>query len=171
MILEPTASASSTESYARTFIRADLSSESDEQYGEASIRKIYGRWIATDVQARAVGRLIGGLYRDNPKMASFKLDAKDRAYWLGDVVRIEHFRDVDEYGDPQIQYWQIISAEETAPGEEVTYEAVNTVVTSTFSYIMATGSADYPTAIPDKNCYIGNASGLLSDGEPAGAIA
>ena len=90
---------------------------------------------------------------------------------LGDVVRIQHYKDVDAFGDPQIQYWQIISAEEVVAGEIVQYEARNTVISTQFSYIMATGSADYPTAVPARNCYIGNAAGLLSDGEPAGRIA
>ncbi len=37
---------------------------------------------------------------------------------------------------------------------------------------MASGAADYPgdDSAPFKNCYIGDSSGLLSDGQGAGKI-
>jgi hypothetical protein len=101
-----------------------------------------------------------------------KLDAKDRTYWVGDTLRISHFLDVDSFGVRQIRNWTIVSAEETVPGQIVDYVLEDTTLYGRIHYIMASGAADYPGAAsaPFKNCYIGDANGLLSDGTPCGRI-
>jgi len=57
-------------------------------------------------------------------------------------------------------------------GERVRYTVADTTLYGRIFYIMAADAADYPgyDAAPFKNCYIGNADGLLSDGEQSGRI-
>ena len=149
-----------------------MASESDEQYGEASIRKIYGRWISLDTLAQNTGSKIITRFVDIPAQCSFQLDAKDRTFWVGDTVEISHWKDVDQYGARRIRKWTIISAEEIQHGERVRYLAEDTTLYGKITYILAAGAADYPGAdVADFNAaYIGDADGLLSDGTSAARI-
>ncbi|MEO1108257.1 MAG: hypothetical protein AAFX90_10075 [Pseudomonadota bacterium] len=159
-------------SYKSQFVIANLESETDELYGEPSIRKIYGRWLPSDALAQNTASKIITRYVDVPAQIRFRLDAKDRNYWVGDTVEIEHFRDVDQYGEKRRRFWMITSAEEKRPGELIEYVAEDTTLYGRINYIMADSAPDYPGAAsaPFRNCYIGDASGLLSDGSPSGRI-
>lgn len=158
--------------YASVIIDANLESETDELYGEKSIRKIFGRWIPTGALAQTTASKIIRRYVDVPSEIKFRLDAKDRTYWVGDVVAISHYLDVDQYGERRIRYWTIVSAEEIVPGEVIEYVAEDTTLYGRIYFVMASGAADYPgyDVAPFKNCYIGDASGLLSDGQESGKI-
>lgn len=147
--------------YDNLFIAADLDSETDELYGEQSIRKIYGRWLNSDALAQATGNTILTRYVDIPSQCKFRLDAKDRQYWVGDSFYISHHLDVDQYGQRRLRQWTVISAEEVAPGETVEYVCEDTTLYSRIYFIQESGAADYsgdPTL-----AYIGGADGLLSD--------
>lgn len=158
--------------YKSQFVIADLESETDELYGEPSIRKLYGRWLPTDALAQTTASKIITRYVDVPSQIRFHLDAKDRDHWVGDTVEIEHFRDVDQYGARRKRYWMITSAEEKRPGELIEYVAEDTTLYGLINYIMPDSEPDYPGAAntPFRNCYIGDASGLLSDGSSCGRI-
>jgi len=158
--------------YAQAFILSDLVSESANLYGEPSIRKMFARWLPSAALANTTASKILLRYVDVPSTVNFALDAKDRATWVGDVVKISHHLDVDQYGNRRIRNWIIVSAEEVVPGEVVQYEAEDTTLYGTVNYVMATGAANYPgpTLKPFKNAYIGNSAGLLSDGTPCARI-
>lgn len=159
--------------YTTTFIIANLTSESDVQYGEKAVREIFARWLPTDGLAQNTASKIITRYVDVPSRVKFRLDAKDRdAYWVADTVRISHWSDVDQYGERNIRQWTITSAQEIRPGEVCEYIAEDTSLYGRIHYIMASGAADYPgyDSAPFKNCYIGDSDGLLSDGERAGVI-
>lgn len=159
-------------SYLSQFVIADLASESDQQYGEPSIRTIFGRWIPSDTLAQNTGSKIITRYVDIPSQCSFQLDAKDRSHWIGDTVKISHWKDVDQYGDRRIRQWTIVSAEEIQHGERVRYLAEDTTLYGLIYFILASGTADYPGAdlIEFGAAYIGDADGLLSDGSTAARI-
>lgn len=158
--------------YSQRFILANLSSETDEEYGEPSIRSVYCRWLQTLPQVAATANKIAARYNHVPSECVFRLDAKDRSIWTGDTVTISHFGDVDQFGARRLRNWTIISAEEVVPGEVVEYVAEDTTLYGKVHYVMATGSANYPgvALAPAKNAYIGNAAGLLSDGQPCARI-
>lgn len=159
-------------SYATVAIVANLESETDELYGEASIRKVWGNWLPTGALASTTASKIITRYVDTPSECKFRMDAKDRGYWVGDTIRISHYLDVDAFGARRIRNWTIISAEEVVPGEVVEYTAADTTLYGRIHYVMASGAADYPGdgTEPYKNCYIGNAAGLLSDLTTCGRI-
>lgn len=167
-----TISPTSPEAYSRQFVAANLESETDDLYGEASIRKIFARWLYSDVLAGNTASKILVRYVDVPSEIRFRMDAKDRQFWVGDTIEINHFLDVDQYGERRQRRWTILSAEEVVPGEVVEYIAEDTTLYGTIRFIMADDAADYPgyDNAPFKNCYIGDANGLLSDGQNAGAI-
>lgn len=167
-----TEKADEPKAYKSQFVIADLESETDELYGEPSIRKVFGRWIPSDALAQTTASKIITRYVEVPAEIRFRVDAKDRDHWVGDTVEIEHFRDVDEFGQRRKRLWLITSAEEKMPGELVEYVAEDTTLYGRIHYIMAGGTPDYPGAgnTPFRNCYIGDANGLLSDGTPCGRI-
>jgi hypothetical protein len=159
-------------SYARQFIVANLETETEELYGEPSIRRVLARWLPSDALAANTAGKIVARYVDVPSECVFRLDARDRGYWIGSTVTISHHMDVDAFGDRRLRNWTIISAEEVIPGEVVEYIAEDTTLYGRIHYVMASGAADYPGPVlaPFKNLYIGNADGLLSDGMPCGRI-
>lgn len=167
-----TKSLSDVRSYSGQFVIANLEAETDELYGEASIRKVLARWIPSDALAANTAGKIITRYVDVPSECVFRLDAKDRTYWVGKTVTLSHSMDVDQFGDRRLRNWTIVSAEEVIPGEAVEYIAEDTTLYGRVHYVMAAGAADYPggALAPFKNLYIGNASGLLSDGSPCGRI-
>jgi len=156
----------SAKNFATVKIVADLGSESADQYGEQSIRKIFSRWIQSGALAFTSAFKIVNRYSTVPQQVSFALDAKDRALWTGDAIFISHYLDVDELGARRIQQWVIISAEENIAGEMVQYTAENTELYGRIYEWMASDAADYPGAATAVfgDAYWGDASGLLSDG-------
>lgn len=153
-------------------ITANLESETDELYGSAAIRRIYARFLPSSALAQNTASKIITRYVDTPRECTFTLDAKDRAYWVGDTVKISHHLDRDEFGARYVANWTITSAEEVRAGEVVRYVAEDTTLYGRIHYVMASGAADYNPAggNPFKNCFIGDANGLLSDGTPCGRI-
>ena len=103
-------------------IRADLEVESEDLYGESRIRKVFARWVQSDAQAIILSTRLLDLALDNPKKLRVQLDAKDRSFWTADVLTVGHRNLVDEFGDPTLERYQILSAEEVQPGEVVEYE-------------------------------------------------
>jgi len=153
-------------------VNADLDSETDELYGEPSIRKIFGRWLPSGALAANTATKIITRYVDVPQECRFRLDAKDRDYWVGDTIEIDHHLDVDEFGEKRFRRWTIISAEEVEHGHIVQYVAEDTTLYGEVSFILAGGAADYPgeASVDFGAAYIGNADGLLSDGNPSARI-
>lgn len=172
-LIDPTQNPTEASSFARQFVVANLESETAELYGEPSIREIYSRWITTPALAQNTASKIITRYVDVPSEARFRLDAKDRAYWVGDTVLINHYLDVDAFGERRLRQWTIVSAEEVVPGEVVEYVAEDTTLYGKITVIQAPGSADYPGAetAPFLAAYIGDNDGLLSDGQPSARVA
>jgi hypothetical protein len=160
------------EAFSNAYIIADLESETDELYGEPSIRKIFAQFLTSQQLSANTASKIITRYVDVPSEVRFRMDAKDRSYWIGDNFYLSHYLDVDQYGARRLRQWTVVSAEEIVPGEVVEYVCEDTTLYGRVYYIMASGAADYPgyDNAPFKNCYIGNASGLLSDGQGAGRI-
>ena len=169
---DPTKRNTDAANWQTTTIFADLESETGELYGEPSIRKIYARWLDNSALADTIASKGITRFVDTPTECTFRMDAKDRSYWLGDVVTISHHLDVDIDGNRRLRNWTIVSAEEVAPGETVEYVAEDTTLSGKIHYIMASGAADYPGAAtaPAKSFYIGDANGLLSDGSNCARI-
>lgn len=171
-VIDPTGGVADVGNFRNQFIVANLQSETDRQYGEASIRKIFSRWLTSAALVQTTASRIITRYVEVPSAVRFRLDAKDRAIWVGDTVRISHHLDVDQYGDRNIRQWTIVSAEEVIPGETVEYVAEDTTLYGRIHYVMAPDAANYPghDNAPFRNCYIGDADGRLGDGQRAGTI-
>ena len=89
---DPTKKMDEVNNYSQTYIRSDLASSSDDEYGSKKIETIYSRWINNFNKAAALelatrkGRRLG----ITPRQVSFKMTAKDSDYWLGANLGIDH---------------------------------------------------------------------------------
>ena len=110
------------QNYRRIRVRIDGDAESDLQYGERRIKKIYSRWIQKDAIAIQTTVRLLSRFRDTPEYIAFSLDAKDRAMWTGDLADVTVDSIVDATGGPRVLRWQVISAEETVSGEVTEYQ-------------------------------------------------
>ncbi len=131
------------------------------------MKEIRSLFVETTAQALSTTSKIVSRYRDTPRTATFSVDAKDGvSYWTGDVVRISHSLDVVEFGQKNVAQWTIVSAEETEPGHRVSYVCEDTTLFGKITAIVADGTSDYQGdgSDPFTAAFIGDASGLLSDG-------
>jgi hypothetical protein len=151
-------------------IRADLDAESPDKYGEAKIRKIFARWIQTDAQAIILGTRFLEFAIDNPKTLKLRVDAKDRSYWTGDVLTVQHRNIVDPFGVPQLERYQILSAEEVQPGEVVEYQlqsfAIRVARVGFYTETDALNYGDYTQAEieAERLSFYSDDEGLMPDG-------
>ena len=166
-----TDSDTSVNNYENQFVAADLESETDELYGSASIRKIFGSWITQSVIAESTASKLINKYVDTPVEGKFRVDIKDGDYQIGDLFYLSHYLDVDEFGERRVRLWTVTSREEVVANEIVEYVVEDASLYGRIYFVMASGSADYdPNNVAFKSGYIGNASGVLSDGTTAARI-
>lgn len=156
--------------YDEQYVIANLESETDELYGSPSIRTIFGSWISQSVVATNTATRIARRYNELPIEAKLRVDIKDGDYQVSDTFQISHHLDVDEFGERRLRIWMVSSREEVVPNEVVEYVVEDTTLYGRIYYIMAAGSADYDPPAAFKSGYIGNASGVLSDGTSAARI-
>lgn len=145
---DPTEKLDKETNYRRARIRADLEAESDDQYGEQRIKKIYSRWLVTDGQAiQAAVRLLAR-FRDTPEYLTVQLDAKDRALWTADLADVTLDNIVDDTGLAVAKRWQVLSAEESSPGEVVEYtlQRFEYGLNARFAYWMPSDAPDFADA-------------------------
>lgn len=154
--------------YQEQYIIANLESETEELYGTPSIRTIFGSWISQSIVATNTATRITRRYNELPTQATLRVDIKDGAYQIGDTFQISHHLDVDQFGQRRLRIWMVSSREEVVPNEIVEYVVEDTTLYGRIYYILAAGSGDYnPATVTFKSGYIGDASGLLSDGSSA----
>lgn len=119
--------------YAVAEVIADLAAESDERYRTKRIRKIFSRWIGAGNAAAAVelANTLHQRFGNVPRAVSFALDAKDRALWLGDFVRLHNRLNVNQFGQMLPANLQIYQAEEAETGSKYSYIAQEFIPAST----------------------------------------
>jgi len=155
--------------YQQIELRADLDAESDNQYGESRIRKIYARWIQNNAQAiNLAARLLGASF-NNPKYIKIRVDAKDRAIWTADIVDIYNRNIVNFNGEQELERYQILSVNEVVSGEVIEYEMQKFLFRGTrFGFYMLPDAPLYVNATPEQrespSGWYADIEGLMPDG-------
>ena len=181
----PTESLTKAANYGQIDVRVDLPAETDNQYGESRIKRIYSRWL-DDTNAGEVittGTRLLTRYRDNPVYVYFSMDAKDRDIWVGDVIKFTHRSFVNDIGTPFLTALQVIRAEEVEAGHRIEYKcqlygfqlADNPGGNpggfgSRYAYIRDNASDDYDMVTEDEKKFggwISQNTGDFSDGGDA----
>lgn len=157
--------------FKNVLVQADLPSESRAQYGSKSVLPILSIWLTSFAQALSTASKIVSRYSGVPRRISFALDAKNRSLKTGDSFVLDHTLGVDDYGDREPTIWTIISSDEPIPGHLRTYEAEDTTLYGRIYLILPSNEPDYdPIASPFTGAFIGDNSGLLSDGSDCARI-
>lgn len=157
-------SVSTEENYRKVRIRIDAASESEREYDEAAIRKIFSRWVRTDSIVTAITSRIINRYRENPFYLTLQVDAKDRATWTADVIDVSTRILSDFEGMPKQTRYQVISAEEVKPGAIIKYVLQNYNFTARYGYYMADDAQVFSAATEDQKLtggWYGDVAGLV----------
>ena len=155
--------------YKQVSVYADLEIESADAYGESRIRKVFARWIVGDNQAYSLAVRLLNASKDNPRYLKFRVDAKDRAIWTADVIDIQNRGLVDFNGNPIIERYQVLSAQEVVSGEVIEYMTQYFSVRGiSFGFYMADDAPQYADATPEQiegqSAWYANDDGLMPDG-------
>jgi hypothetical protein len=127
-------------------VRINPSLEADDFYGQPQVRRIYSRWLVGGSQALVLGARLMQRYQDGALYFNVSVDAKEKPLWTGDSVRAINRGKVDFDGNPEQTLWQIISAEETQPGETVAYKMLRFQFDGRYGQIMPNTAPVYGSA-------------------------
>jgi hypothetical protein len=154
------------ENYRKVRIRIDADSESEREYGEVAVEKIFSRWVRTDAIVVAITTRLLARYSVNPYYLTISVDAKDRGTWTADVVDVSTRLLTNTEGLPFTTRYQIISAQETSPGSVVKYVLQNYNFSARYGYWMAADAPTYAAATDEQKALGGWWAG--TDGKVSG---
>jgi hypothetical protein len=154
------------ENYRKVRIRIDADSESQREYGEVAVEKIFSRWVRTDAIVVAITTRLLARYSVNPYYLTISVDAKDRGTWTADVVDVSTRLLTNTEGLPFTTRYQIISAQETSPGSVVKYVLQNYNFSARYGYWMAADAPTYAAATDEQKALGGWWAG--TDGKVSG---
>jgi hypothetical protein len=164
---DPTKNVDDTSNYKTVNIRVDANAESEFEYNDTRVRKIFARWLETNAQSIVLGARVLDRYRTIPEVISVSLDAKDRVLWTGDIVNILHRTITDDTGLIRPKLYQIISAQEVFNGHLVQYEMQNFPIAGfRFGFYMENDAPDYADATPEEIAtggFYANENGKIPD--------
>ena len=138
------------------------------------MREIFAKFFDDTNAGEAAGvasRLINR-FALTPKEYQFELDAKDEDLMIGDIVNLDTVYDQSADGSNQAEQMQIVEFKEIDPGHRYQYKAITSRFLGRYGYI-SDGSPqllDYGSesgANQTAYGFISDASGLMSDNEPA----
>jgi hypothetical protein len=153
------------DNYRKVRIRIDADSESEREYDEAAVKKIYSRWIRTDAIVTAITARIIERYKTDPLYLTISVDAKDRNTWTADVVDVSSSLQTNAEGLPLNRRYQVISAQEVQPGAVVKYVLQNYDFTAKYAYWMASDAPIFSLATDEQKAtgaWWSDADGLIS---------
>ena len=169
--INPTEAVDESKNYSKLRIRVDTNAESQYQFNDTRITKIYAPWIETDAQAINLAARYMGRYRSNVRMLSLRLDAKDRQIWTGSVADVETAHLVDETGNIKRMRFEVISAHEPTSGEIIELELMGSEYDASaiirYMYWMQTNVPTYSNATTTerkRGFWWSDASGKMPDG-------
>jgi hypothetical protein len=153
------------ENFKSLYVQADLSSESDEKYGEKQIRTVLSRWLNSSQSVQYVGRTFGR-FSENPKFINARVPVRAMPA-VGDLLTLQTRMIQDETGSPDDFSAQVISVHEDKPGHSAVLELMTGAFRGRYGRIMLNTANDYGSATEDEldfGGYIGPNSGNFSDG-------
>lgn len=165
----PTEDLDEPTNFKRLRVRLDGDAETDAQYGEKKVKRIYSRWLVTQAQAINLAAKLLARYRDGAEYLTLELDAKDREIWTGDVVDATLLGQVDDTGEPEERRYQVVSAEEHDPGSSIRYKLLSYEFVGRYAYWMASDAPDFANATTaekddSRSAWWSEADGTMPDG-------
>lgn len=138
------------DNYRKVRIRIDADSESEREYGESAVKKIYSRWVRTDSIVIVITTRLLERYKTDPLYLTISVDAKDRNTWTADVVDVSSRQQTNTEGLPLNRRYQVISAQEVQPGAVVKYVLQNYDFTAKYAFWMANDAPIFSLATDEE---------------------
>lgn len=167
----PTEGLKDKSNYDRIRVTVDTVAEQDNAYNDVRIREIFCRWLNvgndTSTRLRTI-RLLNKL-NASPKQFKIKLDAKDIAIGLTDVLYVESRVITDDTGKPVPTYLEVTQKSEPVAGHEVDVVAQAYLYEGNYGYIMPNTANPYGSATQaekDSGAYISDAAGVIFTDDP-----
>lgn len=144
----------------------------DDPYPVRAIRTIYSRFLKTEAQVLQTASRLNAQFEEIPVEVTFRLDAKDSQYWVGDYVRIPHYRRRTAQGEiDNSRVYTITSAREVMRGEMLEYTALDITIAGFIYKITENGIGDYtPELFEQLNAFITDNEGNNPDGTKGARI-
>ena len=168
---DPTAGLKDKSNYDRIRVTVDAEAEQENSYNDTRIREIFCRWLNlgndTSTRLRTI-RLLNKL-NASPKQFKIKLDAKDIAISLTDVLYVESRVITDDTGKPIPTYLEVTQKTEPVAGHEVDITAQAYLYEGNYGYIMANTANTYGSATDSEKetgAYISDAAGIVFTDDP-----
>lgn len=170
--INPQTKGNDTLDYRLATVVIDANAESAKEYNEVKPHSpILSRWMrsylgANDYSRTIAARLVRRL-RDGQRTIAMRLERKDEAVRVGDVVEITTSAISGVDGAPSTMRALVIK-KETTRGGTFRISAVDTKLDGRYAWIAPTGTPDYTSATSAQrdNAYICDSiSGLMSNGD------
>lgn len=134
-----------SDNYESIYAQADPASEESISYGVRHVKKIRSRWLSSSNTGQA-GQLAGrtlARFTDAPKIAEFKLHAKDYGIKVGDLVDITTSGLQNYYGASDTVRFQILERREVEPAEIYSFVAMESSFVGVYGFIGPNTLLDY----------------------------
>lgn len=168
---DPTAGLKDKSNYDRIRVTVDTEAEQANSYNDVRVREIFCRWLNfgndTSTRLRSI-RLLNKL-NASPKQFKIRLDAKDIAISLTDVLYVESRIITDDTGKHVPTYLEVTQKSEPVAGHEVDIVAQAYLYEGNYGYIMANTANPYGTATDlekETGAYISDTAGIIFTDEP-----
>jgi hypothetical protein len=168
---DPTAGLKDKSNYDRIRVTVDTEAEQANSYNDTRVREIFCRWLnfgnETSTRLRSI-RLLNKL-NASPKQFKIKLDAKDIAISLTDVLYVESRVITDDTGKPVPTYLEVTQKSEPIAGHEVDVVAQAYLYEGNYGYIMDDEANPYGSATDlekETGAYISDTAGVIFTDEP-----
>lgn len=144
--VDPTKALTDTANYSRNILVVDT--EATSLSGKAITRQITTRWLdqGDDATVSVVASRLLNRFKKAPKLVKVKLDARDKAVKLMDVVRLSSEDVPDETGKATNSLWQVIARSEPVPYHEVEVELQAFDFAAKYGFIMQNTANVYGSA-------------------------
>lgn len=152
-------------------VNVDLTAESAAEYGETRYQVIYSRWMKNGGQqsANTLGSRLLKKYRNNPRILTFSLDARDAGVWTADYILATTRVYQDQFGASPASGFQILSAQEKIPGTTFEYVCQDDFFSGRYGYITPNDWPVYSMASDIQKRtggFISQNDGTMLNGDP-----
>lgn len=145
---DPSKSATSADNFTRAGYVVDMTAKNANAYGDTRVRRVFSRWLnrGADSDVLVLSARLLRRFSSAPFQARMRLDAKDSAIGLTDVLSVTSRQIVDATGKPVPTLMQVISRSEPEPGHEIELVAQSYQFLGRYGYATANTQGSYATA-------------------------
>lgn len=177
-LLDPTKSLSDTTNFRGLYVNVNADMEGPNAYNKEAVYEVRSRWIPSFDSAITLGGRTINRFKRVLQRLKFKLDARDKDVWVGDIVDVRTRAIQAATGEDLLIRMQIMEVKESVVGHTLDYTAMAfgeplRIGLITPDLYLGSPFPDYSAATDDLKAiylFIAPDSGVFSDGTPAYVI-